>query len=544
MATYSSSYEAVRQSAAFKVLSDWCLIKVFGADAASFLQGQSSNDVKALESGTGQINAFLDPKAKIRALTYLYRLDDTYYLLLERAYAQSLYEHLDKYIIMDDVELAFVDGGLTLVAGAEACEILGVESQTAEESVSRVNDQIHFQLSLTGEDDVIVLGDLAKTAELTELDDESFEKLRVEAGVLLAEKDYDQSTLFPETALQTRAVSYTKGCFVGQEIVARVKYRGAVNKLLTGLIFDEEAPAIGSTLETRGKKAGVLKSVVYSELLQKKVAIASLMKNFRTPGSKYAFEADGNVYKAEVAQLPFYQKASDVEVAQSLFDEAVVAFAQETEEGDSEAVDLLKQALHKNAKFADAYEVLGVILSRQERFDEAIELMKQLKELTPDEVMPYTNLSLFYMKKGMIQEAEDEKQQATLASFRKAASDRKKRIAEEEFQKAQQEEIKKKMGMFEQVLEIDEDDLVANFGMGKALVDLKEADKALPFLEKSVDLKKNYSLAYQYLAQAHIALNNPKSAKSVLESGMHHAQENGDLMPLSEMKRLMTEISG
>ena len=544
MATFSSPYEAVRQSAAFKVLSDWCLIKVFGPDAASFLQGQSSNDVVALKSGEGQINAFLDPKAKIRALTYLYRFEDTYYLILERAHAQSLYEHLDKYIIMDDVELAFDETDLTLVAGSQACELLNVEKQTAEQSVSAVDGQLHFQFSLTGEDDVIVLGDFKNSQELTGLDDESFEKLRVEAGVLLAEKDYDQSTLFPETALQARAVSYTKGCFVGQEIVARVKYRGAVNKLLTGLIFDDEAPASESTLETRGKKAGTLKSVVYSELLQKNVAIVSLLKAYRTPGSKYAFEVDGQVYKAEVAQLPFFQKASDVEVAQELYDEAIVAFAQETEEGDSEAVDLLKQAIHKNSKFADAYEVLGVILSRQERFDEAIELMKQLKELTPDEVMPYTNLSLFYMKKGMIQEAEDEKQQATLATFRKAAADRKKRIAEEEFQKAQQEEVKKKMGMFEQVLEIDEDDLVANFGMGKALVDLKDYGKALPFLEKSIDLKKNYSLAYQYLAQTHIALKSHDLALDVLKTGMHHAQENGDLMPLSEMKRLMMEIAG
>lgn len=539
----SSLYEAARSGAVFKKLVDWTVLKVSGPDAASFLQGQSSNDVKALKDGEGQLNAFLDPKAKIRALAYVYRLGGIFYLILEKVYSQELFEHLEKYIIMDDVELVFEEGHLTLVAGPQAWENLGQKTSYKDLAVTERDEQIIFNVSLTAENDSFVLGDYS-AGDLRELDDESYTQLRMEAGVLVAGQDYDQSTLLPETGYQAKAVSYTKGCFVGQEIVARVKYRGSVNKLLTGLIFDDEAPEEGVSLETRGKKAGSIKSLAYSEKLSKKIAIASLLKNYRKPGGRFNFEVDGQVYKATVTQLPFYQTASDVEKAQELYNDGIVAFAKETAEGESEATKLLRQAIHKDPKFADAYEVLGVILSRQERYDEAIELMKQLKELTPDEVMSYTNLSLFYMKKGLIKEAEDEKQEATLATFRKAAAERKERLNEEKLAQEQRAEIERKMDMFNQVLEIDEEDLVANFGLGKAYLDLKQAEKALPFLEKCILLKKNYSLAYQYLAQAEINLNHVKKAKSTLNTGIHHATENGDLMPLSEMKRLMTDLAG
>ena len=89
-----------------------------------------------------------------------------------------------------------------------------------------------------------------------------------------------------------------------------------------------------------------------------------------------------------------------------------------------EASRLLQKALELDPKFADAYEALGIVCSRMDRLDEAIGCMDKLLEIDPDSVMAHTNLSVFYMKKGMKEKAEEEKAKATIATFQKMAKEK------------------------------------------------------------------------------------------------------------------------
>ena len=224
----------------------------------------------------------------------------------------------------------------------------------------------------------------------------------------------------------------------------------------------------------------------------------------------------------------------------TLFEKAMKLFTEKEEEKEKQAIQLLRRAIFKYPKYADAYEALGVILSRYEQYDEAIELMKQLKELSPQEVMAYSNLSVFYMKKGMITEAEEEKSQATIVTFQKAANERKKRLEIEKQQTVNQQEIKRKIEMFKQVLSLDENDLLANYGLGKSYFDLQQYEKALIHLQKVILIKKNYSVGYLQLGKCLKNLGKIEEAKSVWQKGIQIANDNGDLMPAKEMTNLLT----
>jgi tetratricopeptide (TPR) repeat protein len=146
------------------------------------------------------------------------------------------------------------------------------------------------------------------------------------------------------------------------------------------------------------------------------------------------------------------------------------------------------------------------------------------------------------MKKGMIEEAEAEKQEGTLATFRIAAAKRKKRVNEADFEKAAQLERERRQKMFNEVLEIDEDDLAANFGLGKIALELKQAETAIKYLEKCLEIKRDYSVCCTLLARAYILVKKQAEAKEILVKGIAIAHEKGELMPKQEMEMLLQQL--
>jgi len=552
-------YLDCRNNVSAEIVDDLALLRFKGEDHLTFLQGQTTNDILSLKDGEGQATAILDPKSKVRTIATVYRCHDSVYMVLPKISTDEILEHLNKYIVMDDAEIEFVDLEKIIVSGPKSrsyleeffkCELRPeelYEHQQLEWADRTVPLSLHSSNGETGflffvKDAQAFYEELNSFKPISLLNDKIQEMMRVEAGTLKFGQDLDTSTLFPETNLQTEYVSFTKGCFVGQEIVARVKYRGSVNRAMMGIVFDGEAPKALGDFQVRGQKAGRITSICYSEHLKAPIGLAYVAKAFRTPGTRINLEAEEGVFKAKVVYLPFYQRKSEIEEAESLYHEALEIFSESHDDQDELVEPLLREAIRKNPKMADAYETLGVLLSRHERFDEAIELMKRLKEINPDEVMAYSNLSLFYMKKGMIQEAEDEKAAATAASFKKAAKDRKQRIEAEKLKKQQEEEAKARLGMFEQVLEIDPDDLIANFGMGKALLESGKPTEAIEYLKKCLDVKKDYTVAYLQLGLALMKSNNSGEAKEVFKTGIECAIKNGDLMPKNEMERHLEEL--
>lgn len=551
---WEENYLLSAEKVAHYNLEEMCVLEIAGQDAAAVMQGQSTSDVLSLGDNRVHMSSLLTPQGKIISAHFLWKFNDQkIWLLLAREIADLVLQHLDKHIIMEDAELR-------LLTKLKLVHVCGAHVQDALEFLDVKNlSHGHLQIqgtryvaacSMTGLEGFIVASEEADVFEKIEsvsLKPESFKALRMEAGFAIYGEEYDAKTLLPETGLQLHCVSYTKGCFTGQEIVARVKYRGSVNRYLNALITEEDLSKLEkgvSLIDKKNQKLGVFRSCTWSPTLKAFVSFAYLNKNFRQPGQLLELDVNEQTIKATVSALPPVKNNNDTQLAEDLYHEALEIFAKSNEEDDIQAEPLLKRALFINPNFSDAYEALGVLLSRHERYDEAIELMKRLKELNKDAIMAYTNLSVFYMKKGMIDEAESEKQEGTLATFRIAAAKRKQRISSKSIAEAEQAERERRKIMFEQVLEIDEDDLAANFGLGKLALDTKDVKNALTYLQKCIKIKKDYSAAYTLLAKSFIINNDVQNAEATLKQGIVVAHEKGELMPKQEMEMLLAKIRG
>jgi Tfp pilus assembly protein PilF len=284
---------------------------------------------------------------------------------------------------------------------------------------------------------------------------------------------------------------------------------------------------------------GTVKSGVFSPLLKAPVAMAYLAREYRVPGKVLEFVADRTTYTATVTWLPFYTASGVTERAKAKYDEALQLFAQDQ---DEQAIVLLRAAIELDPHLADAYEALGVILSRHEEYEEAISLMHKLAEIDPESVMAHTNLSMFYMKQGMKEEAEAEKEKATLLGFKKAMAERQSLKSEEEQRLQRQQALEDKVQMFQEVLALDAEDALANYGLGNTFLELGRNQEAAPLLEKAVQMDPKYTVAYLALGKVYEALKNVDQARQTYEKGIEVAAQRGDLMPLQEMQRRLAAL--
>lgn len=254
---------------------------ITGADAESFLQRQASNEVTKLNPDEANYIALLDPKGKIKSLGYLIKKSKQEFYLITKN-AEQTKNHLEKFVITEDVNISSVDCHVTPSA------LLAMTDNVFLEDYS--------------EDDTLIKLDLIE-----------------------------------------KYVSFTKGCFPGQEVLSKFKNIGMKKR------------------EERSQK---------------------------------------------------------------ITEDALEIFARAQESNQTEAyeqaIELLRQALQENPKNEDAYESLGVILAKQGKITDAIKVMHQLEMINPNSIMAQTNLSIFYMKLGDKETAEEHKAKGTILQFDKA----------------------------------------------------------------------------------------------------------------------------
>jgi tetratricopeptide (TPR) repeat protein len=336
-------------------------------------------------------------------------------------------------------------------------------------------------------------------------------------------------------------VSYTKGCYLGQEVIARIKTYGAPSLALLGLILDGGKPApFGGEIRLGNKKIGVVKSSVFSPSLGKPVALAYLQKEYRSPDVEMEVTIATAPFKVKTALLPFFQAQTRRDHARRLHAEALETYKEE--ENLDKPIALLRQAIELDPKYAAAYEALGVFLSRQDKLEEAISLMRRLAEIDPAEIMAHANLSVYYMKQGRIEEAEKEKAEATALQFEKLMAEslaKKDRLRAEEKKRGEQLD---KIEMFKKVLEIDPADQIANFGLGSIYMDLGRHEEARRHLQTLVERFPDYSAAYLNLGKTLEQLSRPDEAAEVYRQGIAAAAKKGDLMPLKEMQARRNQL--
>ena len=206
-------------------------------------------------------------------------------------------------------------------------------------------------------------------------------------------------------------------------------------------------------------------------------------------------------------------------------------------------MSLLEEALRLDPTHADTYEALGVILGRNERFHEAIDIFKRLEEVAPLEPMVHTNLSLFYMKIGDKEEAERQLARATEKRFLGLDDAQATREQAEAEEAARRVDAERKAAMFREVLEIDPDDPLALMGLGNALAVLEEFASAEPHLARACTVQKDNSAAFVAHGKVLERLGRETEAAEVYRDGVDVASRKGDLMPLREMEHRLLMLS-
>ena len=566
-----SSLHTLRESGAYGRLDDMGMLAVHGPDATRFLQSQTTNDVAKLAEVSSQLSCILDRKAHVKAFFQLYRKHKSFRILADKEQIEKILFHLDTYRFADKVE--FVDESSRVaffaVQGPKAlqCVAAGLQSQSLMESLQHDlcdtklfhHPCLIFRKSICGEDGFVICTSLAdadtlaaamesicKQSSMIELTAELIETARIESGMPIYGLDFSETNFLPEAGLEDKTISYTKGCFLGQEVLARVKSQGAPTRGLVGLVFDSNVNhtfPMDSKVGTENGDVAWIKSNCYSPTLKTTIALAFVKRDFRVPDKVIDAKIDGKHYAVKVKMLPFVQSRSLSDRARDCYEQALRIYTKAADDAaQTEAVSLLRQSLELDPKLEDAYEALGVILHKRGQIDEAIELMKTLVELNADSVMAHTNLSVFYVEKGLKDEAEEEKAISLSIRMREAALQANQTQKDAEEKKRRIEEATQRLDMFTQVLEIDSEDLLANYGIGSCLVALEKFDQALPYLKKAIEIKSTHTVAYVSLAEAYEGLGRDDEAIETYTTGIEVASKRGDMSPMNDMQRRLLAL--
>jgi folate-binding protein YgfZ len=310
--TRDSAYRALTTGAGLVDRSELGKLALTGAQAAEMLNGQVSNDVEALAPGTGCYAALLTNKGKMLGDLRVLSTGDELLLLTERAALQALFDQLRRGAIGWDAELhkRTVQQGLLSLIGPRARAVAGAaELPSAEHAnrAARLGDAPVLVVATDRGVDVLCAADdtprvraALLDAGAIAVDEADAEVVRVESGRPRYGIDLDDTTIPQEAALNDRAVSFTKGCYVGQETVARLHWRGKPNRHLRGLRLSGPAES-GAPLRLGDREVGRLGSVAVSPA-HGPIALAIVRREAQV-GDTLAV-GDGAV-GAQVVELPF-----------------------------------------------------------------------------------------------------------------------------------------------------------------------------------------------------------------------------------------------
>jgi folate-binding protein YgfZ len=305
-------YRALREGAGVVDRSERGKLLVSGADAAQFLQGQLTNDVEALEVGEGCYAALLDRKGHMQADMRVLRLaPERLWIDLERATTEAVVRHLSLYRVGQEVEIeertaertivAVIGPGAAAVSGAEG---LGPEHAHREQELGgvacrAVATDLGVDLICGDSELAEVVGSLVD-AGAERVEERAAEIVRVESGRPRFGREMTAATIPQEAGIDDRAVSFTKGCYIGQETVARLHYKGRPNRRLRGLRLTGPV-ADGDPITLGEKVVGQVGTAVISPRLGP-IALAVIRRE-ADPADRVEV-GDGGV-GAEVVALPF-----------------------------------------------------------------------------------------------------------------------------------------------------------------------------------------------------------------------------------------------
>lgn len=286
----TAEYRAARSEAG-QVAGLYDLVWFSGPDAISFLESLLSQNIEAQEPGTVRRSFLLGPRGKITALLWVLRDADRVGLVTDTGYGQVVADTLSRYRIRVKVEVEPEARPLTTVVGPESPALEGWADSDGVLTAALPLAGNTRSLT-TAEPNLRPVGGIAWTA------------VRVEAGEPVMGVDVDEGTIPQETGLVPKAVDFTKGCFLGQELVARIDSRGHVNQRLMGVIVTTNLiPPPGAEIVAEDKTVGKLTSPAESLTLRSPVGLALIRREVEA-GAAVTVRWDGGEATAAVADLP------------------------------------------------------------------------------------------------------------------------------------------------------------------------------------------------------------------------------------------------
>jgi folate-binding protein YgfZ len=306
-------YEALRRAAVWLDLSNRGRILARGRDRARLLHNLTSNEVKKMQPGEGSYAFLLNPQGRIQADLSLFCFPEHFLIDTEQELREKVLQHIRRYIIADQVELEDATGGTGAIAleGPQASALLtamGAPAPATAYAHTAWNEATVAAVSLTAQPGFRIYCDAARKEEIiaqltaagavpaTEAD---VRIVRIENGRPRYGEDIRETSL-PQETQQMHAVSFTKGCYLGQEIVERIRAQGHVNKKLVRLRIAASAPpAAGSRLSANGAEAGEITSAVVSPDSGEVAALAYVRASFAEPGTE--LDAGGVVARVQPA---------------------------------------------------------------------------------------------------------------------------------------------------------------------------------------------------------------------------------------------------
>jgi folate-binding protein YgfZ len=296
-------------------------IALTGGDRERWLNGMVTNNIRDLAAGRGVYAFLLNPQGHILGDMYAYNRGDSMLIDSDQTQSEKLLATFDHYIIMDDVEVANVSDKLAAIGitGPKAREVLrsvGFEISDLEplqfidvpwqnvpvKVVRGDNPSVEsFELWL-GPDQVTPLRDALTKAGATPVGTIALELLRIAAGIPRYGQDIRERDL-PQETEQQRALHFSKGCYIGQEIVERIRSRGNVHRKFTGFEVQGAMPAVGSKIQGDARDIGEITSAASLPLAggERLVALGYIRREIATPGRQFQVGST----QLSVAALPF-----------------------------------------------------------------------------------------------------------------------------------------------------------------------------------------------------------------------------------------------
>jgi glycine cleavage system T protein len=324
-------YRAVRTAVGLLDLCHRSLLRLTGPDRVSFLQGMVSNDVKGLAPGEGIYAAFLDIQGKILADARVLCAEGFFLVDLWESRREKILAHLSHYLVADDVEIADLTGeqGVLSLQGPKTSPLMTELLPGGQIPLGALSHRVSqvggaevrvIRSPHTGEEgyDLLVetkdllpvasrIEELGKKFSIEWIGTKALEILRIESGIPRYGIDMDESTLLLETGLE-QAVSFDKGCYLGQEVVERIRSRGHVNRRLVGMVLEGDTVAErGGTVRDGEKEIGKVTSSAFSPVRKAPLALGYVHRDYLQAGTPVTVGVRGKNIPAVISSLPFYR---------------------------------------------------------------------------------------------------------------------------------------------------------------------------------------------------------------------------------------------